>query len=207
MCLIIHKPAGNRIPKDLLKAAFLHCADGLGLMGFGAEPGALIVRRGAYSLQELEALESQHAEHEYVLHLRRRTRGGSGPENLHPFTIAPGLYLMHNGTIPLPARLPDRSDSWHLATDILRPLHQRHPGLLLDNAFRQVVELALTPQNKLAVLDAAQRRIVIFNRDHGVELDGLWLSNTRWIDGAHFPLASPPQPQARALIPGQVSFA
>src|SRR3546814_3848034 len=86
---------------------------------------------------------------------------------------------MHNGTLKLKARVPGKSDTWHFVTDVLRPLAQRHVGLLSDYAFVQILELGLRADNKLALLDQRLRRIVIVNRAYGVEVDGLWLSNTR----------------------------
>ncbi len=206
MCLIIHKPAGLRIPQELLQAALSLNPDGWGVMGF--EPGGrLLLDRGTQiQPEQLIEFEEQHVEAEYALHLRKQTRGSSGLENVHPFRVADGLYLMHNGTLPIEARLPGRSDTWHFTADVLRPLAQRHPGLLSDYAFVRLLELGLRAENKLALLDERLRRIVLVNRGHGAELEGLWLSNTRWIDRARFPLASTPQPQERSWSPQEIEF-
>lgn len=206
MCLILYKPAEARIPEELLSAAAVHNPDGWGLMGFGTDGRLLLERRAAVHLPELVDLAWTHREAEFALHLRRQTRGGSGVENTHPFAIADGIYLMHNGTLPLAARVPGRSDTWHLASDILRPLAQRHPGVLSDRGFLRMMELGLRPENKLALLDRRLRRIVLLNREHGVELDGLWLSSTRWIDRERFPLTHAPQPQERSHAPERVHF-
>src|SRR3546814_16355152 len=69
--------------------------------------------------------------------------------------------------------LPGKSDTWHFVTDVLRPLAQRHVGLLSDYAFVQILELGLRADTKLALLDQRLRRIVIVNRAYGVEVDGL----------------------------------
>lgn len=207
MCLIIHKPAGAEIPAELLTAAAAHNTDGWGLMGFAAE-GRLLLERHA-QVEPAVILDACHRfrDAEFVLHLRRQTRGGSGPENTHPFRITEGLYLMHNGTLRLDLPVPGRSDTWHLVNELLRPLSQRHPGLLSDQGFLRILELGLRPENKLALLDQRQRRIVLINRAHGAEFEGLWLSSTRWIDGARFPLADAPQPQERAYAASEVCFA
>lgn len=206
MCLIVHKPAGLRIPHELLRAALTLNPDGWGAMGFAAG-GRLLLERGTHIQPEaLFEFEERHADAEYALHLRKQTRGSSSLENAHPFRVMDGLYLMHNGTLPIQARVPGRSDTWHFTTDILRPLAHRHPGLLRDYAFVRLLELVLRPENKLALLDERLRRIVLFNREHGAELEGLWLSNTRWIDRAQFPLATPPQPQERSWAPDALDF-
>lgn len=206
MCLIVHKPAGLRIPEPLLRAAAELNPDGWGLMGFDPTGRMLLERRAVIDLKELLAVEAAHVESEYALHLRRQTRGSSGLENAHPFRVIDGLYLMHNGTLPIEPASPRRSDTWHFAAEILRPLAQRHAGLFSDYAFIRLLELSLRPENKLALLDQRNRRIVLVNRDHGAELEGLWLSNTRWIDRRLFPLATTPQPQERTWSAADVHF-
>lgn len=206
MCLIIHKPAGMEIPADLLTAAAAHNADGWGLMGFDDENRLLLERHALVNVSELIATEQALRAYEYVLHLRRQTRGGSGLDNVHPFKVANGIWLMHNGTVQLRTRVPGKSDTWHLVSDVLRPLVQRHPGLLSDYAFVQILEHGLRSENKLALLDQRLRRIVLINRQHGVELDGLWLSNTRWIDRKLFPLAQALQTQERRPEPETLRF-
>ncbi len=206
MCLIIHKPAGLRIPHELLRAAALHNAEGWGVMGFERGGRAFVRKEATVDVETLLDVEAQYHDAEYALHLRKQTRGGSGIENVHPFRVINGIELMHNGTLDLSERVPGRSDTWHFVHDVLRPLAQRYPGLLSDHGFVRVLELGLKPQNKIALLDRAQRRIVLINRAHGAELEGLWLSSTRWIDRKLFPLHDAPQPQARGYSADEVNF-
>ncbi len=206
MCVMVHKPADARIAEDLLDAALALNADGWGLMGFAAD-GRLIVERHADSdSAAIRAALARHPDAELVLHLRQRTRGTADQGNAHPFKIAEGLYLMHNGTLPLASRVAGRSDTWHLVNDLLRPLHGRHPGLLADPAFLALLELGLRPENKVVLLDERERRIAILNHAHGAEFDGLWLSNTRWIDRVRLPLANPPHPQQRSYAADLLHF-
>lgn len=205
MCLIIHKPAGLAIPADLIAAALELNRDGWGAMGFAADGQLLLERRAEPELDAILAFERDNREHEYVLHLRRRTKGGGGIENAHPFRVVPGVHLMHNGTLPLEPK-PGRSDTWHLVSEILRPLALKHETLLSDPAFLQLLELGLKAENKLAILHEATREIVLVNWQHGAELDGLWLSSTRWIDRRRFPLAHAPQPQERVYSSRDLSF-
>ncbi|HSW15435.1 MAG TPA: class II glutamine amidotransferase [Solimonas sp.] len=206
MCLIIHKPAGIAIPHGLLAAATQLNRDGWGAMGFQADGDLLMERQMKVELQAVLAFEQQHRGAEYVLHLRRRTRGSNALENVHPFRVVPGVYLMHNGTLPLEPKRVERSDTWHLVSEILRPLAQRHISLLSDPAFLQLLELGLKPENKLALLHEATREIVLVNWQHGAELDGLWLSSTRWIDRGRFPLVHAPQPQERVYSSRELHF-
>jgi len=206
VCLIVHKPAGIAIPAELLGAALELNRDGWGAMGFRRDGELLMERQVRADLAAVLAFEERHREDEYVLHLRRRTRGSSTLENVHPFRVVPGVYLMHNGTLPLEARQPGRSDTWQLVSEILRPLAQRHASLLSDPAFLQLLELGLKAENKLALLHEPTREIVLVNWQHGAELDGLWLSSTRWIDRGRFPLAHAPQAQERVYSSRDLHF-
>ena len=157
MCVIVHKPRDARIPADLLEASLRLNADGWGLMGFDADGELVIERHAETDADAIRAALDAHPEGDLVLHLRQRTRGSNEIVNAHPFKIADGLYLMHNGTLPLGGRVPGRSDTWHLVNDLLRPLHGRYPGLLADEAFLQLLELGLKPENKVVLLDAKNR--------------------------------------------------
>ena len=206
MCVIVHKPRDARIPADLLEASLRLNADGWGLMGFDADGELVIERHAETDADAIRAALDAHPDGDLVLHLRQRTRGSNERVNAHPFKIADGLYLMHNGTLPLGGRVPGRSDTWHLVNDLLRPLHGRYPGLLADEAFLQLLELGLKPENKVVLLDAKNSGLAILNRAHGAEFDGLWLSNTRWIDRSRLPLADPPQPQQRSYPADRLNF-
>jgi len=206
MCLIVHKPAGQPIPEELIRAALELNRDGWGAMGFDGQGQLLLERQLEPDAAAILDFERRHRDHEYVLHLRRRTKGGGGIDNVHPFRVVPGVYLMHNGTLPLEPKQAGRSDTWHLVAEILRPLALRHEALLSDPAFLQLLELGLKAENKLALLHEASREIVLVNWQHGAELDGLWLSSTRWIDRQRFPLAHAPQPQERVYSTRDLNF-
>lgn len=206
MCVIFYKPAAVQIAPDLLTAALALNHDGWGLMGFAADGSLLIERHGHTDEEAVRAAVARHKDAELVLHLRQRTRGAVGEHNAHPFKVAEGLYLMHNGTLPFASRSAAHSDTWHFVNDVLRPLHARFPGLSSDEQFLGLLELAIKPDNKIALLDERARRIVLLNAAHGAELDGLWLSNTRWIDRRLLPLTDTPQPQQRSYAADKLHF-
>ena len=206
MCLIIHKPRDATIPPDLLTAALALNPDGWGLMGFDPDGQVLIERHGATDAAMVKDSVAGHAGSELVLHLRQRTRGAIGLANAHPFKVDEGLHLMHNGTVHIAQREAAHSDTWHFVNDVLRPLHLRYPGLTSDEHFLALLEFAIKPDNKIALLDERAKRIVILNRWHGVEFEGLWLSNTRWIDRRLLPLSTTPQPQQRSYDANRLHF-
>jgi len=182
MCLIVHQPVGASAPAELLESAAAYNPDGFGFMGFDAR-GRVRVERSRHAdwaLAKSLALEFEGLD--CAFHFRRRTRGSMGAENLHPFELADGLLLMHNGTANVPLRIAGHSDSWHLVNDYLAPLLAHRRKLIYDRAFRRIVDAWLGPQNRLVILDASERRIELLHRAEGHEWRGLWLSNTRWLD-------------------------
>jgi hypothetical protein len=60
---------------------------------------------------ELLGLEQQLRDTAYVLHLCKRTRGGSAVGNVHSFEVSKGLYLMPTGTLRIRPRLISAAQS------------------------------------------------------------------------------------------------
>ena len=207
MCLILHKPAGTPVPFELIDAASAFNRDGWGLMGFAADGEVLVERHAVVDPRAVAARIGQLQDAELLVHLRLRTRGSDAVENGHPIKVSERFHLMHNGNINrFKARVPGRSDSWHFAIDLLRPLAVNWPDALAHPSFITLVEAGLTPDNKVVLMDAQARRLVFFNHQHGVEFEGLWLSSTRWIDRRRLPLAHAPQPQQKTYTAGDLDF-
>lgn len=206
MCVIVHKPAGQRIPRELIDAAAALNRDGWGLMGFDAKGELLIERHAQVDAGHIDQRLRGLRDAELCLHLRLRTRGSDATDNTHPIKVSDRFHLMHNGTLRFKTRIPDRSDSWHFAVDLLRPLAANWPGVLSHPSFLAIVEAGLTPENKVVLLDAQARQLVFFNRHHGAEFEGLWLSSTRWIDSRRLPLSNAPQPQQKTYQAGELDF-
>ena len=206
MCLILHKPSGESVPRELLDAATAFNRDGWGLMGFLPDGALLVERHGQVDATRIEQRLRELRQAELCLHLRLRTRGSDAPENGHPIKVSDRFQLMHNGTLRVPARVPGRSDSWHFAVDLLRPLAANWPDALSHPSFIALVEAGLTPENKVVLLDAHARRLVFFNHRHGVEFENLWLSSTRWIDRRRLALTRAPQPQQKTYTAADLDF-
>jgi predicted glutamine amidotransferase len=207
MCLIIHKPAGVAVPSGLIQAAVRFNNDGWGAMGFTAGGRLITTRVARTRAAEIEAFAAGYLAEELVLHLRYRTRGAANARNVQPFEVVPGLYLMHHGELALPRRLAERSDTWHLVNDLLRPLVQRHPDLTLDRNFLHIFEQSLGPSNRVVLLHEQSGRIDILNAAQGFPYQGLWLSGTRWIDQDILEIPGAPEPQRRSYHPTGLRFA
>jgi len=182
MCLIIHQPEGATTPPELLRSAAEYNPDGFGFMGHDERGRARIERSVDSDTALAERLAEEFAGRACVFHFRRRTKGSSHEENLHPFKVAPGLYLMHNGTANVEVRIAGRSDTWHLVNDYLGPFLASRRKMIYDRAFRRILDAWLGPQNRLVFLDENEGRIELLHRAEGHEWHGLWLSNARWVD-------------------------
>lgn len=185
MCLLIHKPKDTELPPALLDAAVAFNPHGFGFMGFGGD-GLVIRRRARTSLKELHKLYETFRGQECVLHLRYGTSGKVGSTNTHPLRITRDIYMAHNGTINLVRHQDERSDTWHLVHDYLAPILRKRPQLLHERFFHEFVTSWCGPHNKFVFMDAAEGKTVVINRAGGVEIEGLWLSSTRWFDASKF---------------------
>ncbi len=186
MCLIIHQRAGGRLPDELLHSAAAYNPHGFGIVSFD-ERGRLRVRRRQHTdSDELERLYREAGNGECVLHLRYRTHGAIDLDNTHPLRITSRIYLLHNGTLRLDRHDPERSDTWYLIEDYLRPILKRRPGLLYERSFSELLLAWAGPSNRFVFADADTRRMTIVNREAGFDIDGAWLSNVRWFDASRF---------------------
>lgn len=186
MCLIIHKPAQARVPEELLASAAAFNPHGFGIMTFGEERGITLRRRSRSQVPALKRLCSEYADAECVIHLRYRTRGSIELENTQPMRITNDISMVHNGTVALEPHTPDRSDTWHLIQDYLRPILRNRPETLYERAFENLIKTWAGPHNRFVFMDARHRKTVIINREAGVLCDDLWLSNARWFDPTRF---------------------
>jgi predicted glutamine amidotransferase len=152
MCLIIHQPEGAETPVELLRSAAEYNPDGFGFIAFHRNGRVRVERGGDAGIALASRLSSEFAGRNCAFHFRRRTRGSSHEENLHPFKLASGLYLMHNGTAQVELRIAGRSDNW------------------------------LAPDNRLLFLDEQEGRIERLHESEGLNWRGLWLSNARWVE-------------------------
>ncbi len=188
MCLIIHKPKGVAAPKNLLRSAAHYNPDGFGIMAFDGAGGIRVNKCSRTRFADLLRAYKDYEDEECVIHLRKRTEGVVDDDNTHPFRINRRLYMAHNGTLPICRRLEARSDTWHLVHDYFKPLLNERPERLHDDFFRSALQEWLGAQNKLIFMDGETRSTLVFNREYGVEREGLWLSNIRWFDAARFGL-------------------
>jgi predicted glutamine amidotransferase len=200
MCLIVHKPRDVAVPERLLASAAEYNPHGAGLLALDGQGGYAMERSAEADPATLRDWARAYRQRECVFHFRYRTRGEIDLENAHPLPVVDDVYLFHNGTLPLELHATGRSDSWHFARDYLAPLLGGRRALLGDATFRRMVEAAIGPQNRAVLVDARRAQVVVFNRERGVEVDGIWLSNPRWFDPRLLGWRlAPPPPDTRQL--------
>lgn len=190
MCLILYKPKHVKVDLDLLHSASQYNPHGYGLMALSG-PQKIHVIRGLHgSFDHLRRACEHFTRHECVIHLRLRTRGYINNANTHPFKLTDAVYMAHNGTLDINCRVPGRSDSWHMANDVLSPLLQYSSSLLHNENFQRYLSEKIGSDNRMVFMDAHRQKTIIINEPLGIEFKGVWLSNTKWFDAARFGVAA-----------------
>lgn len=203
MCLIVHKPAGQTLPRELLHSAARYNPHGVGFIALPVDSRAAIYRRVDTDIDEVLGWAAAHADDECVFHFRYRTRGAVDLTNTHPLPVTPHIHVFHNGTLAVDSHTPERSDTWHLASDFLTPVLMQRPALIANEAFQRMLKAAIGRLNRLVLVDTAVRRVVIVNREAGIEHEGFWLSNSRWFDPrvlGRTPRLSGPRPRVTQQV-------
>jgi len=186
MCLLIHKPEGVDVPDQLLVSAAEYNPHGFGIMVLHKDGQLELRRRSSTNINALRKIYAQFRRQECVIHFRYATSGDINSVNTHPIKVTRNVYMAHSGTLEIDRHRQGRSDTWHFANDYLKPLLRHRPEALHETGFQNLVRAWVGQNNKVVFMDARSNRTVIINREHGVEVNGLWLSNTRWFDASKF---------------------
>src|ERR1035437_3523403 len=113
MCLIIHKKAEQRLSAHELSHVWDRNSDGWGILYL--RDGKPVAEKGMALAGLITAYEGA-SDVEMFLHFRFATHGTKSEENLHPFEVLPGLWMLHNGIINIAQNVDKaRSDTWHFA--------------------------------------------------------------------------------------------
>lgn len=111
MCLIIKAPAGVEIPEWIVASALSYNADGYGIMH--NSPQGLPTMRKYTATTTGQVMADLYATRDIdrALHFRMATHGDVNRANAHPFRLADGSLLMHNGILSAYTQGADRSVS------------------------------------------------------------------------------------------------
>ena len=180
MCLIVQGKA-NLVRSTLLQTSGLiesiyqKNGDGLGIM-YGTTDGVKVVKKIPHNADAFRDLITRMPddEREVALHARWRTHGDINHENTHPYPVNGHSYLMHNGVLHT-GNSSDlkKSDTWHFIKDYMA---DATPDVLHSQAYRLMVEEFIN-DNRFVIM-SHDGRMTIMNRASGIEVKGMWFSNT-----------------------------
>lgn len=176
MCMIGLKMPGTDFPDELLEAAADSNRDGFGFMY--AKDDKLHVHRSMNMGSILKVVKQIPTDAPAAVHCRIGTHGERTKENCHPFRIIDGLYLMHNGILPLKDPDNKRSDTALFAT-YLRRLLEPDPSLFMSEEFRVLVRMAIEAgyaSNKLLFM-RNDGEVWVVNYDAGYDYGDIWISS------------------------------
>jgi predicted glutamine amidotransferase len=171
MCLIIHHPKTAKQPSlSDITDALTSNADGVGIMLRSKRNKLSVIKHLDIGVNDLYDQLTDINNLEYAIHFRFATHGKVHPDNLHPFALKHGGYLMHNGILPNANELSNKG----LITDTLGYI-QRHIDTSKLVCWDTVAK-HITSSNKFVVMTKDATKIV--NESSGkTHNDGNWYSN------------------------------
>ncbi|MDI1260678.1 hypothetical protein [Aquabacterium sp.] len=166
MCLIIKKPAGRTICADFLKNAWERNFHGWG--GFFVQNDEVVWARGL-AFDELVEYNRRLPTHvEACIHLRKATYGDVNHDMAHPYTVRPGLMLMHNGSI---AHLAPQNPAFSDTSELARLLGDLLKGLSDDQA-RDLIRTHAFARLTAPLIEGSM--VVLMDKDGVVRLGRDW---------------------------------
>lgn len=167
--------------QGLIADVYNNNPDGVGVMhsdGRKLSVSKFLPKNAAEVRQFIESLPND--DRDVALHFRMKTHGLIDMANCHPYQVNADTWLAHNGVLHTGnAADPDKSDTWHFINDYLSTV----PTDTLHNPqfLRLVGEFI--KNNRFAVM-SADGRLSVVNREQGIEVAGVWFSNTyAWSPG------------------------
>lgn len=202
MCIIIAKPAGIKLDRELYEQCFLRNGDGGGISY--SDGHQLIVDKGFFNFDSMYEAIKENEQREMLIHFRIQTHGTVSIDNCHPFYTASTLVpryefaIAHNGTLSWPAS-NGKSDTHCFVEAVLGPHLNRDPYFLEHAPGRYLLGSSIGTRNKIAVMrydkDENKTETFIVNSAEGHKEHGCWFSNysyviykpqTNWNNGSDY---------------------
>lgn len=170
MCLLVVKPRGVIIGdvEKLCKDADSRNPDGFGF-AYLSDSGKIVYEKGLYSVSRQAHIIESVGVAPAIFHWRFGTGGGVNIENCHPFVVADGSVLFHNGVFSSIPPTYNKSD-----THILSQSHATI-GEICDSVCQYIGS-----SNKLAWFEQGNPHPMILGIEAGTWENNVWYSNMYW---------------------------
>lgn len=179
MCLAVYKPAGVLPDWEAYAEGFRCNSHGAGFAVVHA--GNIIVRKGFFTFDAFREAFAPVANLQAAVHFRLATHGNKDADNCHPFLVTDGLALIHNGILDIACdEDKTKSDTWHYATLVLRPMAERDPDFFGRPEMRFLGGSAIG-DSKFVFL-RADGQYAIWNESAGHWADDCWFSNRSYVE-------------------------
>lgn len=201
MCLLINKPRGKKIDKDIYERGMEEHPDGAGIAFIDQDTRLLTVKKGLLKFDEFYDFLKPREDLEMVVHFRNASTGMViNEDNCHPFIFDTAQYstceregvklpkfqfaLAHNGRLDWP-HTKDKSDTHCFVDEFLAKHLARDPAFLSTTYGTFVVEKLIGKNNKMVVYEFNIQKNVytihILNEGGGHWLKGSWFSNYSYL--------------------------
>jgi predicted glutamine amidotransferase len=170
MCLLVVKPRDviiNDIEK-LCKDADSRNPDGFGF-AYLSDSGKIVYEKGLYTVARQTHIIESVGKAPAIFHWRFGTGGGVNIENCHPFVVADGSVLFHNGVFSSITPTHNKSDT-HI-------LSQSHATI---GEICESVRQYIGSGNKLAWFEQGNPHPMVLGIEAGTWENNVWYSNMYW---------------------------
>lgn len=187
MCIIIAKPEGKILSKDIYEECFRSNPDGAGFAY--VKDNKLVVDKGHFIFDRLYDKLRDDEKAAMLVHFRIATHGEIGKDNCHPFLMQSKQFpqysfaLVHNGVLQFRSTQKE-SDTACFIADVLQPTFDRDPYYLDYFPGRLMLERTIGSCNKMVIMrhDSVEHKtkVYIINEVAGNKNEGCWFSNMSW---------------------------
>jgi len=180
MCIIVCKPKGKFITRDIIQNCFKNNDDGAGYMF--AENDRLVIRKPFYDFNTLyKSLIDDNCfidKKTVVFHFRIKTHGVINKSNTHPHRINDNLAVVHNGVFSEYGGETDNlSDTAMFCNYMLKPMAT---DVIQTPQFVKLLDLYVRTHGSRMILMDNKGSVVILNESSGIWDNGSWFSNSSY---------------------------
>jgi len=187
MCIIVYKPAGQKLDRETLARCWARNSDGVGFAGFNE--GKPIMHKSLKKFKKVyQAYRRLIIEPELeekiplIWHFRIKTHGAINTENAHPFLLnGDNILFAHNGIIsggdyPTAGK---ESDTLRFKMEILDELQRLNENWITNEVIWKLIGNYIGKYGKAIFLDN-KNNVSIYNEEGGEWDKEIWYSNTSY---------------------------